>query len=83
MAYGLIVSLRRSLSAEGLVLYLFIITYTGVHLLTWALIRYRLPVDAVMLTFAAVALIELWLKLTRRYAKIKKAYTPAPLHSGD
>ncbi len=34
-------------------LYLFIIIYTGVHLSTWALIRYRLPVDAILVLFAA------------------------------
>lgn len=30
--------------------------YAKVHLLSWALIRYRLPVDAILLVFAAVAL---------------------------
>ena len=29
-------------------------TYTAIHLLSWALIRYRLPVDAIALVFAAV-----------------------------
>jgi hypothetical protein len=34
---------------------LFVALYTLVHLLSWALIRYRLPVDAVLLVFAALA----------------------------
>lgn len=34
-------------------LLLFAAVYTLLHLLTWALIRYRLPVDAVLLVFAA------------------------------
>lgn len=38
---------------------LFCIVYTMLHLLTWALIRYRLPVDAVFLIFAAVGVITL------------------------
>jgi hypothetical protein len=37
-------------------LYSFIGIYTVLHLLSWALIRYRLPVDAVLLIFAALGL---------------------------
>lgn len=39
-------------------LYLFMAVYTLIHLLTWALIRYRLPVDSVLVFFAAIALEE-------------------------
>lgn len=39
--------------SQIILLYLFIVLYTGIHLLTWTLIRYRLPVDAVLLIFAA------------------------------
>ncbi|MFN8445470.1 MAG: glycosyltransferase family 39 protein [Caldilineaceae bacterium] len=31
----------------------FVLIYTAMHLLTWALVRYRLPVDAIFLLFAA------------------------------
>lgn len=34
---------------------LFVVVHTGIHLLSWSLIRYRLPVDAVLLVFAAPA----------------------------
>ena len=34
-------------------LYLFAAFYTFIHLLTWTLVRYRLPVDAVLTVFAA------------------------------
>jgi 4-amino-4-deoxy-L-arabinose transferase-like glycosyltransferase len=34
-------------------LYLFALFYTLIHLLTWTLVRYRLPVDAVLAVFAA------------------------------
>ena len=71
MAYGLIYHLRQSFSSKALILYLFILVYTGVHLLTWTLIRYRLPVDAILLVFAGVALIQLHEKLTRRYPQIQ------------
>ena len=38
---------------------LFMVIYTGMHLLTWALIRYRLPVDAILLIFAAVGIMDI------------------------
>jgi 4-amino-4-deoxy-L-arabinose transferase-like glycosyltransferase len=41
------------LAGPGGLLWLFALVYSGTYLLSWALIRYRLPVDAVMLAFAA------------------------------
>lgn len=40
-------------------LYMFVIVYTGIHLLTWTLVRYRLPVDAVLVIFAGLALVDI------------------------
>ena len=40
-------------------LYLFILIHTGIHLLSWPSPRYRLPVDAVLMVFAGITLIEL------------------------
>jgi hypothetical protein len=37
---------------------LFIVFYSLLHILTWAMPRYRLPVDAVVLPFAALALVQ-------------------------
>jgi hypothetical protein len=59
MLYGFFYYLRRSLSSEALILYLFIVVYTTIHLLSWTLIRYRLPIDAVLLIFAGAALVKL------------------------
>jgi len=39
--------------------------YTSIHLLSWALIRYRLPVDAVLVIFAGMAVIDLANRLLR------------------
>jgi 4-amino-4-deoxy-L-arabinose transferase-like glycosyltransferase len=51
---------------EGSVLlYLFAGTYTVMHLLSWALIRYRLPVDAVMTPIAALGLCALAGRFTK------------------
>ena len=40
-------------------LYLFIVVHTGIHLLSWPSPRYRLPVDAVLMVFAGLTLVEL------------------------
>ncbi len=50
----------------GLLL-LFVAVYTAIHLLSWALIRYRLPVDAVLLVFAAYGLVDLWQRLRQAW----------------
>lgn len=42
-------------AATLLLLYLFFIIYSGIHILSWAQVRYRLPVDAVLILFAALA----------------------------
>jgi len=80
MVYGFFSNLRRGLSSELLILYLFVIIYTAVHLLSWALIRYRLPVDAVLLLFAGAAILQLWTKLP--YIYVKKQTVPPLFDSG-
>jgi hypothetical protein len=40
-------------------LYLFMVIHTAIHLLSWPSPRYRLPVDAVLIVFAGLALSEL------------------------
>lgn len=52
----------------GALLVLFCVVYIGVHLVSWAGIRYRLPTDAVSLVFAAYALWRLlvWLPPLQR-----------------
>jgi hypothetical protein len=43
-------------AANLLIIYLFIVIYASIHLLTWTLIRYRIPIDAVLILFAAVGI---------------------------
>ena len=50
-------------------LYLFMGFYTLLHVLTWAMVRYRLPVDAVLLPFAALAVTETCGRIYRRIAR--------------
>ena len=66
MLYGLWVAIQRwrqpmhaQQRAHMLLLWSFMIIYTAIHLLTWTLIRYRLPVDAVLLLFAALGVVDL------------------------
>lgn len=46
---------RLSLDSPAVLVYFFIAFYILIHLLSWALIRYRLPVDALLLVFAGLA----------------------------
>lgn len=70
MLYGLLVVLLRKrplvrsqmrlLPPSPVVLLLVVsLVYTAVHILTWTLVRYRLPVDAIFLMFAGVAVVHL------------------------
>ncbi len=66
MVYGLLLAAARYRSARagvtwsGVVLLSgFVAIYSLIHLLSWALIRYRLPVDAVLMPFAGLALVDL------------------------
>ena len=47
------------ISSPSFLLLFFVLIYSGIHILSWALIRYRLPVDAVMLVFAGYAFINI------------------------
>lgn len=66
MLYGLYLWLsnriseaKRSIEHPLFFLLLFAVVYTGIHIFTWTLVRYRLPVDAVMILFAGVSLIDI------------------------
>ena len=73
MVYGLFLTLRKSFSSwkERLaspltLLYLFMLVYTGIHILTWTLIRYRIPVDVILVIFAGYGLVDLAEKVFAR-----------------
>lgn len=61
--WGMEVKRKRIAAEGGALLLLFALVYSLIHLLSWAGIRYRLPVDAATLPFAALALYTLirWL----------------------
>lgn len=71
MLFGLYLAVFRRETSSLLMdpvfpLIMFVIVYTGIHLLSWALIRYRLPVDAVSIIFAALAIDHLLKRLNIR-----------------
>jgi len=65
----------QSFDPQRVLLYLFIASYSLIHLLSWALIRYRLPVDSVLILFAALGLLEFLRRLSapRRLRQIPAA----------
>ncbi len=67
MLYGLIRAWldggRAALAGPVGLSTLFMMSYSAIHLLSWSLIRYRLPVDAVLVVFAGMALAGLARKL--------------------
>jgi 4-amino-4-deoxy-L-arabinose transferase-like glycosyltransferase len=44
-------------------LYLFMIIHTGIYAITWTMIRYRIPLDAVLIPFASLAGVAIWARL--------------------
>jgi len=52
-------SLADRLASPAFLLVMFAFVYTMIHLLSWALIRYRLPVDAILIVFAGLAVVDL------------------------
>lgn len=66
MVYGVFLATARSEQyvVDGqrpsvILLCLFVVIYSLVHLLSWALIRYRLPVDAILMIFAGLAVVRI------------------------
>jgi hypothetical protein len=87
MAYGLILAFRPSVREKGSgllnsictpagLLMVFVFLYSAIHLLTWALIRYRLPVDAALIPFAALGLVNVVQQANALRAG-RKGYGPA------
>jgi hypothetical protein len=81
LLYGLFLALRRpsSWASNGL-LFLFAAFYIALHLLTWAMVRYRLPVDAAWMPLASWAAVDL---LQRAGSLIRRQPEPisASVHS--
>ncbi len=76
MIYGLVLALwpgRLEKLFNGavdrnayLLVYLFMLVYSAIHLLSWAYVRYRLPVDTILIIFAALAFYDLFYRIFQR-----------------
>ncbi len=61
LAYSLFSqTVRRATWSRASLLWLFMLLYAGVHLASWALIRYRLPIDALLVIYAGLAMSALF-----------------------
>ena len=82
MIYGLLLSVRLvrnpppallNAPKDIALLYLYVASYSAMQLLTWAMHRYRLPVDAVMMVFVGLAGVDLYRRLNRWRATRREA----------
>ena len=78
MLYGMFLGIKKSssfwnllFSPQGLLI-LFALFYSIIHILTWTLIRYRLPVDAVLIPFAGLALFDVAQRLSLRFPVVQR-----------
>jgi 4-amino-4-deoxy-L-arabinose transferase-like glycosyltransferase len=78
MLYGLFLGIKKTSSFRNLVtspqglLILFALFYSGIHILIWTLIRYRLPVDAVLIPFAGLALFDVAQRLSLKFPIVQR-----------
>jgi hypothetical protein len=87
MLYGVILSfvfrpwsLARLIGAPTFLLQMFLVIYTAIHVLTWTLVRYRIPIDAVLVIFASLAFVDLYQRLSTWWKKnrdLNKQPSPA------
>lgn len=57
--------LSRTRWRQALPLYLFLVVHLGVYLVSWVMIRYRIPADTVLLLFAGAAIMWIGEKIGR------------------
>jgi 4-amino-4-deoxy-L-arabinose transferase-like glycosyltransferase len=58
------ISIAERLSSPVFLITAFLTIYTLIHLLSWALIRYRLPIDALLIVFAGLAFEQIYLRIS-------------------
>jgi 4-amino-4-deoxy-L-arabinose transferase-like glycosyltransferase len=75
MIIGLLFSAREW--RRWLLLYLFVIAYILIHIVSWVQIRYRMPIDLALIPFAALAIVTLADYALPRIQRIKQAWSKA------
>ena len=74
MLYGLYLSRRQW--QRCLPLYLFLVIHLGIYLVSWVMIRYRIPADTVLLPFAGLAIVDIAGRIQRRWQAGNRAVLP-------
>lgn len=77
LLYGMVLAVRRpGFVKRNALLFLFAAFYTVLHVLTWAMVRYRLPVDAALIPLAALAVVDLFQRaralIARRVSQVRQ-----------
>jgi len=82
MLWGLVLDIANrkqdfwiELASPSSFIILFGVVYAGIHILTWTLIRYRLPIDAVLILYAAIAIENFytrWIKIRSKKPLLRK-----------
>lgn len=78
MLYGLFLAIKKTtsfweliFSSHGLLIF-FALFYSIIHILTWTLIRYRLPVDAALIPFAGLAIYDVAQRLSVKFPMVQR-----------
>jgi len=64
--------IKLRLESPLTLIYLFVLIYAGIHILTWTLIRYRLPIDAVTIIFASLIFVHLAFHIKGKFLSKEK-----------
>ena len=75
MAVGLVLSLQEW--RRWLLLYLFIVAYTLIHIVSWVQIRYRMPIDMALIPFAALTVVTLTNYVMQRVKRTENRWIKA------
>ena len=75
MAVGLVLSLQEW--RRWLLLYLFIVAYALIHIVSWVQIRYRMPIDMALIPFAALTVVTLTNYVMQRVKRTENRWIKA------
>ena len=64
---GVLANLRRI--RELAPVYLFIIMHIGIYAVTWTMIRYRIPIDPLLIMFASYTIVVIYNSITNRHVQ--------------
>jgi 4-amino-4-deoxy-L-arabinose transferase-like glycosyltransferase len=81
MLYGLVIAIKQCKMC--LPLYVFVVLHTGVYVASWVMIRYRIPVDTILLLFAGLAISRISQRFKRAKPALPKLDRPMGASEGN